>query len=149
MIGTRNDLVHVQGVRETPAESRAVVQCDTARLVQVDTDHPVVPDGSLLDVHQLVAMLFRKGFGELANFFPDFHFRSRADKKRSGRTCPTPAPQPTPRPRVRQAGEASASASLADRTHVERSADRARRRRRGGGWPLGTPPPPPPRLCRP
>src|SRR5258706_4050224 len=119
MIGTRNDLVHVQGVRETAAESRAVVQCDTARLVQVNPDHPVVPDGRLFDVHQLVAMLFRKGFGELANFFPDFHFRSRADKKRSGRTCPTPAPQTTATPRLGQAREARAGVSFAARAKRE------------------------------
>jgi hypothetical protein len=112
VIAARNDLVHVHGVGEAPAEPRAIVHGDTARLVEKHPDHPMVTERRLFDVHQLVAMLLRKGFGELANFFPDFHFRSRADKKRSGRTCPTPARTTYPNHRrSRQAANACCTRS--------------------------------------
>jgi hypothetical protein len=91
VIAPRDRLVHVETVRQSPAELRAIPETDAPGLVEIDTEDPVTPRGSLLNVHQFVAVLVREGAGDLANLFSHIHFGSSTDKERSGRTCPTPA----------------------------------------------------------
>ena len=55
LVAPRDGLVHVQAIREPPAEPGAVSHRDTPRLVEEHPDHPMPSEEDLLHVHHLEA----------------------------------------------------------------------------------------------
>mgnify|MGYP003343794711 CR=1 FL=1 len=72
----------LQKARKMPAETYFLS-------AKTDDANVKVRDG-LLDINDLVTLFCCKGLRQLANFLSKVQSFSCADKKRSGRTCPTP-----------------------------------------------------------
>ncbi len=89
-------LVHVQTIRETPAETRAIPDRYSAWFVEQHPDQAMPAVHYELDIHELVSGLLRKGAGEPPNLFSYFQFCSGPGQKTEWSYNPTPRARNVP-----------------------------------------------------
>jgi len=85
----RDGLIHIETIRQSSAETRAIRHPDAPRPVEEDADGPAAPLDHELDIDELEAILRGEGIRQLANLFSDFQI-GLPDETKNGVVAPAP-----------------------------------------------------------